>query len=466
MSLIDVLVPAAVIVFAVAALGFGRIVHRIAPYALAAIVIGCVAQVVVERFYWQFVPTYVLIAAVGGFVLARRRPRERRRRIIGIAARGGVGLLVLLAAIAWLVVPVPRLPKPTGPYPVGTQTFRWVDQQRPETATDSADDRRNVVVQAWYPADPSASGDGSAYIDGLGHLPRQVSALPSFLMRGYGDIATHARRAVPVNTDRARWPVVLFSPGYGAPRAFYTGLIADLASRGVIVLAVDHPYEVAVTELADGTIATPIERFLDDDPDGDRYMNGRLDTRVADLRFVLDQLERPGSLGTGLSGRLDTDHVAAIGHSFGGAAATTALATDPRLRAAADIDGTLYGTVPRQSLTKPFLLLESDHAETKHSQIYNDRIRSLLEHLGAGGYRYEILRANHFSFTDVPRYLATPGRFLLAHAIGGSRGPRETQRATNDILMAFLQQPLGGAAADVPAAARHYPDVRGGPVVR
>ncbi|WP_280220668.1 hypothetical protein [Nocardia neocaledoniensis] len=41
--------------------------------------------------------------------------------------------------------------------------------------------------------------------------------------------------------------MVLFSPGYGAPRAFYSGLVADLASRGLIVLAPDHPNEVAVT---------------------------------------------------------------------------------------------------------------------------------------------------------------------------------------------------------------------------
>ncbi|MEV6276253.1 hypothetical protein [Nocardia sp. NPDC051832] len=458
MSIIDVLVVAGCVVFAVVAVGFRR--GGVALWGLVGVVAGCLVQVVVEGFYWQFVPTYLLIGAVGGFLFGRGR-----RRFAGVVARNGVGLLAVVAAGAWLVVPVPELAEPSGPYVVGTQTFRWVDEERVEAATDFEGDRRNVVVQAWYPAESGVGGEGSVYIDGLGRLPDRISMLPGFMMRAYGDVETHALRDVPVASDRAWWPVVLFSPGYGAPRAFYTGLVADLASRGVVVLAIDHPYEVAVTELADGSLATPIERFLDDDPDGDRYMAGRLGTRVADLRFVVDQLGRPGSLGR-LAGRIDVEHVAAIGHSFGGAAATSALATDSRLRAGADIDGTLYGEVLGQSLNKPFLLLESDHSETRHSKIYADRAAGLLARSRAESFRYEILRANHFSFTDAHEFLSAPGRFLLAQFAGGGRGPRETQRATNDILMAFLQGPLGGASGDLSGVVGGHPDVRGGPIAR
>ncbi|PXX66651.1 platelet-activating factor acetylhydrolase isoform II [Nocardia tenerifensis] len=469
MSIIDALLALGGVAFAVSVIASGRIARRVAPVALPVLPAGCGAQWLLEGFYGQSVPTYVLIAAASGLVVAQAKwpggPGVGRPRRVAMAlARGGVGLLVVPAVFAWMVVPVPHLPRPTGPYTVGTEVFRWVDPDRPEEATNSAEDRRNVVVQAWYPADPAARGPSSEYLDGLDRLPSSVSMLPRFLMHGYDRIDTHAVREAPVSPERARWPVVLFSPGYGAPRGFYTGLIADLASRGFVVLAVDHPYEAAVTELADGTIATPRQRFLDDDPDQFRYMAGQLDVRAADLRFVVDQLARPGVLGPRLSGHLDTEHIAAVGHSFGGAAAAAALAGDPRLRAAANIDGTLYGTLPQRSLSKPFLLIESDHSETGHSDQFLNGNGELLDRMTAPGYRYEIAEANHYSFTDAPRFLADPARFLVAQFIGGERGPRHTQRATNDILAAFLQEPLGAGPGDPDGAAARHRDIHGGRV--
>lgn len=464
MTIMDVLLAIAALTFAVTAVASRSIARRIAPVALPVLIAGCVVQWVIEGFFWQFVPTYLLLCMAGGLVVWQAKWRGGQTSGWALAARLVVGLLVVPAAVAWALVPVPDLPRPTGPYAVGTEIFRWVDPDRPEAATDSPTDRRNVVVQTWYPAGPTRSGRRPTYLDGMGRLPERVTVLPSFLLRGFDRIDTHGQLEVPVNPDRARWPVVLFSPGYGAPRAFYTGLIADLASRGFIVLAVDHPYEAAVTELADGTIATPREHFLDDDPDQTRYMSGQLDVRAADLRFVTDQLVRPGSLGPRLSGHLDTEHVAAIGHSFGGATAAAVLASDPRIVAAANIDGTLYGALPQQTLTKPFLLLESDHAETGHGAQYLDGNRSLLERMRARGFRYEIAEANHYSFTDAPRFLADPARCLAGKLIGGARGPRETQRATNDMLTAFLREPLGDGRGDIAAAAARYRDIHGGPV--
>ncbi|WP_433195634.1 alpha/beta hydrolase family protein [Nocardia sp. CA-107356] len=479
MSIIDGVVSAAAILFAMAAAVFPRRVACALPVALPLLVIGCLVQWVLENFYWQMVPSYVAIVAATVLVVSRsRRTAPIRpapatmdlpaadgttmRRILALVAPVAVGLLAVLAIVAWSIPPVPTLPEPSGRYRVGSQIFRWIDQQRPETATDSTTDRRNVSVQAWYPTE-FASGRQWVYLAGLGRLPSRVTRIPSFVMSNYDSIDTHAYADVPISAERARWPVVLFSPGYGAPRAFYTGLVTDLASRGFVVLAIDHPYEVAVTELADGTIATPIEDFPEDDADGERYMTEQLEVRRGDLRFVVDQLDRPEAIGT-LAGRLDTDHIAAIGHSFGGASAVAAAADDPRIKAAVNIDGTLYGDLPGRALQQPFLLLESDHSETGHSARYLDRNRDLIQHLRAGGFRYEIAEANHFGFTDVPLFLAAPARFAVAQFIGGERGPVDTQRAANDILAAFLQGPLGGPAGNVPAAAERHADIHGGAV--
>lgn len=450
MSVIDALLLLAAVALAITLVAVPRIGRRVAPFALPVLVIGALGVWVLEG-YWHWWPVYLLIALMFAFVVTDTASTRRR-----VLFRSGIGALAALSLLPWAVPPRPALPAPTGPHLVGSEIFRWVDERRPEPAT-TADDHRNVVVQAWYPTDV-ASGRQWVYLDGHGRRPARTAGVPSFLLP---DPDTHATADVPVSPARERWPVVLFSPGYGAPRAFYSGLLADLASRGFIVLAVDHPYEVAVTELADGTIATAVENQSADDADGDRYMTERLETRTADLRFVLDQLARPDVLGP-LEGRLDLGELTAAGHSFGGAAALSAAIADERITAAANLDGTLYGTPLAQPITRPVLLLESDHAETGHSQRYLDGNARLLERSTAPSFRYEFSEANHYSFTDVPQFLAPPVRFIASTVIGGSRGPAATQRAANDILVPFLLGEFG----EVDRAARAHSGVEGGPVPR
>lgn len=451
--MVDAVLWGAAVVFAIVLIVVPRTARRVAPLVLALLFVGTVLQWLFEGFYWHLVPVQLLIAAMLGYLLTDTEPGRPR-----VVFRGGIGVLAAASIVPWAVPPVPELPAPSGPYAVGSEIFRWVDDARDEPATAAAEDRRNVVVQAWYPAD-NRSGRRWVYLDGNGRLPGSVSGLPGFLLAEYEHIDSHASAEVAVARERAQWPVVLFSPGYGAPRAFYTGLVTDLASRGFIVLAVDHPYESGVTELADGTIATTVGAIADDDPDGTRFMSERLDTRTADLRFVLDQLTRPDLLGP-LADRVDLGTLTAIGHSLGGAAALSTLAADPRLTAAANLDGTLYGALPERELDRPVLLLESDRGDTGHSQRYLDGNAALLDRLDAPGFRYEIADADHYSFTDVPQFLATPVRFVVTKVVGGTRGPAATQRATNDILVPFLT----GAHPEIPAAAAAHAGISGGPI--
>ena len=447
MSDLDLALLAAVLLFAMLQVLRKGINRKVSTGVLAALAAGCGIQLMSEDFYWQFVPSYLLLLSLALLLL------ERKGAAHGFAARAyrcGIALLALAAAASWSLLPVPQLPRPQGPYAVGTQVFRWTDPQREESATDDPHDRRSVVVQAWYPATGGSRGPGPVYIDGLQRLPAFVSLIPALAMRGYGRIDTHAIAGAALNAQQERWPVVLFSPGYGASRAFYTSLLGDLASRGLVVLALDHPYEAAVTELGDGRIVTPIVRFLPNDPQRLGYMSQQQALRAADLRFVLDQLARADVLGPPLAGRLDLANIAAIGHSFGGASATAAMAADARIVAAVNIDGTLYGDLPQQRLHKPYLLIESEHAETGHSAHYLDGNAQLLAHLGALGRRYEVVDANHYSFTDALLFFSAPARAALVQLIGGARGPAATVRLANDVLVEFLREP----AADRPPAER------------
>lgn len=425
----------------------------------AILAAACLAQWWNGGLHWRFWPLPILLLLACSSWTDRDRGRPSRQWTMRTLQCGAMASL----AACWIFVPCPRLPPPTGHYPVGTAIFRWVDADRPEPATDTPLDRRNIVVQAWYPASRRPARRRAPYVDGIGRLPDRIFGLPGKLMERYDRIDTHADMDAPISADRRLWPVVIFSPGYGASRSFYSSLLGDLASRGFVVLAVDHPYEAAVVQLADGRIASPIERFLDNDPDRFLYMSRQTSHRSADFDSTLDELGETRIFGH-LAERLDRDRIAAVGHSFGGAAAVAIMASDRRIRAAVNIDGTLYGALPEQRLRNRYLLIESDRQETGHSRLYLQGQSRLAAHLLAPGYRYQIRRANHYSFTDVSLMLSAPARLLMERLIGGRRGTAETIHATNDLLVEFLDDRSNDMTSRIAAAAARYPQISGGPM--
>lgn len=406
---------------------------------------------VLVGFTWQDAPAWLLLALSA---LPPVRTGALPRWIGRLALAG----LAAASLAVWILPAVPTLPPPDGPYAVATEVYRWTDLSRDEPHTADPHDHRSVIAQAWYPTVNAGKSRTASlpYIDALGHMPRRVGFLPGFLLHRYGQIDTHAQARAPLAPRDTPWPVVVFSPGYGAPRAVYTGLATQLASRGFVVLVLDHSFEAAVTRLPNGRVVGTQELFP---PDRRQFMPNQQRVRTADIRFVISQLARPKALSASLHGRIETSKVAVIGHSFGGAAAAMAMSEDPRIVAAANIDGTPYGDLPDRRLTRPFLLLQSDHAETRHGALFVDGNGKLLAQATAPTFHYEVKRANHYSFTDVPLFLAPPGRWLLARAMGGERGPAATQRATADLLAAFLAGPLTGSPANLTATAARHPGV-------
>lgn len=416
-----------------------------------------VAQLIVEGFYWHFVPTYALIVLTGLTGVGRQGAVLRWLGRLGL-----LGFLVAASA-GFAVLPVPQLTTPTGYYGVGGHIYRWVDNSRDES--NAPGQKRNVVVQAFYPTEKDLSGETLPYIDGLGRLPDSISGMPSILMTYYGQIDTFALRDAPVSKSKAKWPVVLFSPGYGAPRAVYTNIINGLTGDGYVVLAVDHPYESAVVELADGSLALPAKAGERSDDGWQNYMSDQQAIRAADLAFVLDQIATPGVLPAEFARQLDLDHIAAIGHSFGGASAMALAADDPRIKAVVNIDGTPYGNLIHRKLTQPVMVLQSDKSITGHSDRFEDGNASILANATGGSYRYEMQQTNHFSFTDAPLFVAEPVRWLIGWVGGGSRWAPQAHAVTSSTISAFLHKPLAlGTIMNFEVIAEDIFELKGGKV--
>ncbi|WP_251035883.1 hypothetical protein [Paenibacillus sp. ISL-20] len=71
---------------------------------------------------------------------------------------GSSSLIVILLVVSTglsVYLPVFHLPKPDGPEKVGTQTFHFTDLNRDEVLTEDQSDKRELMVQVWYPTENS-----------------------------------------------------------------------------------------------------------------------------------------------------------------------------------------------------------------------------------------------------------------------------------------------------------------------
>src|SRR5207237_9995764 len=116
----------------------------------------------------------------------------------------------------------------------------------------SPGERREVVAQGCCPTE--TAGPPVPYFESQGRLPAYVDPYPGFFYGDFDQVDTHASASPPVSAERPTWPILVFLPGWGSPREDYSGLCADLASHGYVVVALSHPYESAVSGLADGRL--------------------------------------------------------------------------------------------------------------------------------------------------------------------------------------------------------------------
>ncbi|WP_431042092.1 alpha/beta hydrolase family protein [Streptomyces sp. P1-3] len=442
--------------------------RRPATLGAGAVVLlsGTVLSVVGMR--WQMVP--VCAGAVLAFLpfaiswlRQRRTGRPARRARWWLALPGSVACAGLIAAgpVAAWSFPIPVFPEPSGGFAVGTSVLQWTDRDRPEAATSDPGDRRTVVVQFWYPAQESPAGARQAqYLGRTEHEARTVSdaladyvGVPGFLFDGVPRARTHAVFDAAVADGGGRFPVVLFSPGLGGVRTQNTAWAEELAGRGYVVVALDHPYDSAAVVLADGRrIDTKVDSTGDPDKDEKRAA-GWTEVRAADLSFVLTQLGRldRGEVAGPLTGRLDTDRVAAAGHSLGGGAALQAARQDRRFAAVIDLDGFPHDPAPR-SFRQPVLALTQAIGPDTDPD-YIPRLTRVLKLSTATSYRLTIPGAAHLTFTDAPLYM--PPVPSLVGSLGRTKGPRVTAA----VSAAFLDSTLRHGPDDLTSVLSAYGDL-------
>lgn len=362
-----------------------------------------------------------------------------------------------------------RLPAPTGRRALGTTSIHLVDQSRPDPTMPSG--RRELMISLWYPASVVSSAPVAKYMPARTAVEVDDAwtgeyglALPTGSFDFAGTV-THSRVDAPMQP--IRHPVALFSPGYQYSRFVNTAQVEDLASRGYVVVTMDHTHETPV-EFPGGRFLPGVPASQLPDPD---FTRQAVETRTADARFVLDQLDRiagggnPDAEGNdlpdGLGDGLDLRKVGMFGFSLGGYATANTLLEDERVLAGIDLDGSLQddpakgplGEVARKGLDQPFLLFGSaDTQRTDPGKEYYDPSwasfwaaqRGGKLNLGLAGTKQKAFTDYQFIFDQLFHeiYGDDPIITSVLKALVGGAEPQRSVLAQRDYIAAFFDQTL------------------------
>jgi len=229
----------------------------------------------------------------------------------------------------------------------------------------------------------------------------------------------------------------VFTHGYTGTFTDYTFLVEDLASRGYIVVSIDHTYEATAVEFPDGRFVKSLvgSHLTNTWQTDDQTLSSALAVRLDDVKFVVDELERLSeSTGTPFAGRFDLTRLALAGHSLGGLTAWFGVQRDARFRAAVLVDPYLPD-IPVGSTGTPILLLTMGREQRNEDEC------QLWSDLRGPRLAVNLRGAEHVTPSDLI--------WLAKGAIkSGSMGPDRTIEALRDYIAAFLDTNVRGKPLD------------------
>jgi predicted dienelactone hydrolase len=183
-----------------------------------------------------------------------------------------------------------------GKYKIGVQTLDLVNKNQVDVlkSKDGVDPLydRSLKIEVWYPAIvPDGTPERVMYDEVLGKSDDKKRPLIPFTYAGRA-----VRNATPQYADGA-FPLVIVSHGYVGSRYLLSYLTENLASKGYVVVAIDHTE--STFKDAQGFHSTLLNRSKDD-------------------LFVLNQMAELNKTKGFLQGLVDANNTALVGYSMGG----------------------------------------------------------------------------------------------------------------------------------------------------
>ncbi|EPR11977.1 alpha/beta hydrolase family protein [Ruminiclostridium papyrosolvens] len=434
-----------------------------------------IIQIIAEGYRIQMLPAYICLL-LNVLIFFRKGKKPRKTWKIVLASIFSF-LYLLIAVVLPALLPVFSLEKPTGPYQVGTVTYDWTDENRLEAATKDPGDKRELMVQVWYPAEKTENMKRAPYIKELLEVAKgfeKQTGLPSLLFSHLKYVKSNSYLSAKLSVKQQKYPLLIFSHGFGATRNINTFEVEELASHGYIVVGIDHTYDAAATVFSNGRVALyngDNKKMITEDFE---KMDGHNEIWVKDVQFVLDKIEEinkkdPLNIFTG---KIDLDKIGMFGHSYGGATAGQIVMRDSRVKAGINMDGAFVGSpISEKGLGKPFMIMDAEMTMNTYKGDYTtlDKggikadLRKKYEDYFAKmyikrnnaianeGYSLLINNTQHLSYTDLS---------LFTPVIAIGYNPHDVHRIINDFTLTFFSKYLlEDSSASLENTAKKYKNI-------
>lgn len=421
-----------------------------------------------EGSRWQMIPIYIfaLLAFLGSLPALIKTRQDKKPTSSARTTPWTVLSLSLLvtSTVLPILLPVPSVPVPTGLYPVGTQTFVLTDGSRRELYSGQ-DDPRKFMLRVWYPAESDPDTPRAPWMDNAPIYTREIATylgLPEFFLDHMELVKIPAYLNAKPEPFSEGYPVIIFSHGWNGYAAQNTGQALELASRGFVVVGIQHTYGAVVTVFPDGKIANNNPNALPKSaPEAayDQAARKLAEQWAGDISFTLEFLEEESSDSTSpISSTIDLNSIGVYGHSTGAGAAIQFCGTDTRCKALLGMDPFMTPVseqVLDNGVSQPafFMFSQSwlDDIDSKNNRLF----KLFYKNVDPSTHVIGIQGTKHYDFTDLP--MLSPIAPLL-----GLKGPIKGNRATeiiNTYLTAFFEQTLRGHITDLFDKPSPYPEV-------
>lgn len=434
-----------------------------------------------EGFRYQMAFSYIFVILLVGYTLVKINHKflkfktPKRLKVVAISL---AFLFIVFTSFLSYALPVFTLPKPTGSSVVGIKYFHLVDENRYDPFLNKSTKKRELMVKIYYPAKKDDSKPFSHYF----HTPKLIKAfasfynMPDFMFDHLNLVKTNSKENLQLEDREQSYPVVLFSHGAGTTMEVQTSQSEDLASNGYFVVDIDHTYVSSATAFPNRIVSSKEATTDFNTPEPAENITQIM---ADDSKFVIDSLKEinEGKINSNFKDKLNLDKIGAIGHSVGGAVAYNLAINDGRVKAAIDLDGTVFIT-PKDDYKDmaPFLMLANDKyhiqaiqnqkplmkkiddmtneeqkimfsgsgSKDAYNEVYKKASQNMIgltEVLKASGNLYTIVGSDHMKFIDIGLFIGS-SKLRELMSIGGKTEPSKCLEITKSLTVAFFDQHL------------------------
>lgn len=308
------------------------------------------------------------------------------------------------------------LPEPSGPFSVGFSQH-IIPHRTPNDPTPGPGDE--LLAHLYYPTLDTKSAPNVPYFEAQSaEIWNVLFDLPEGSLLNLTTALLGNASFLDVPTGL---PTVLFSPGGGVNAWMYYGLLADLASHGYTVLAIDHPGEPPALRWPNGTETIGWSIDLPYTPTMIHEMHLY---HVADLEAAFSWffafVRRTGA-------PFDASRFLTMGHSIGGSASVAIVPNHQNVAAAVNVDGGFpeHETVVTDVGIPVFLM-----SSINHTTQYDPSWAEFQEHQTGWWESVSIYGSGHLDYSDITMWNSVLGfPSLVQEQFGPTGGVRTMEIA-------------------------------------